>query len=155
MDDRNGCEGNGCTGTVSDHLTEIAEALLRKILKLAWRDLRARFGRPRSEVDGHSVKPDFGIIAYGKLGGIELGYGSDLDLVFLHDSQGKNQYTDGPRQIDNASFFIKLAQRIIHMLTTHSATGVLYEVDTRLRPSGHSGLASESWFLCCLAGLAR
>ena len=129
---------------VSDHLTEIAETLLRKILDLAWNDLLARFGQPRSKQDGQLINPGFGIIAYGKLGGIELGYGSDLDLVFLHNSSGEQQYTDGPRQIDNASFFVKLAQRVIHMLTAHSAAGVLYEVDTRLRPSGHSGLLVSS-----------
>ncbi|MDQ2694702.1 MAG: bifunctional [glutamate--ammonia ligase]-adenylyl-L-tyrosine phosphorylase/[glutamate--ammonia-ligase] adenylyltransferase, partial [Pseudomonadota bacterium] len=125
---------------VSDHLTEIAEVLLRRVLDLAWRDLLPRFGRPRGVVDGKVVEPELAIVAYGKLGGIELGYGSDLDLVFLHDSGGEEQQTGGPRQLDNATFFARLTQKIIQLLTTHTPAGTLYEVDTRLRPSGRSGL---------------
>jgi glutamate-ammonia-ligase adenylyltransferase len=125
---------------VSDHLTEIAEVLLRKVLELAWADLRPRFGQPRCVVEGVERDAQFAIVAYGKLGGIELNYGSDLDLVFLHDSAGSRQLTAGPRQIDNAAFFAKLVQRIIHFLTTRTGAGELYEVDTRLRPSGRAGL---------------
>jgi glutamate-ammonia-ligase adenylyltransferase len=80
------------------------------------------------------------MIGYGKLGGIELGYGSDLDLVFLHDSAGDHQLTTGPKVVDNPVFFARLGQRIIHLLNTHTAGGILYEVDMRLRPSGASGL---------------
>ena len=76
---------------------------------------------------------------YGKLGGLELGYGSDLDLVFLHDSSGEFQQTDGRRPIDNGVFFLRLGQRIVHLLTMHSAAGRLYEVDMRLRPNGKGG----------------
>ncbi|MEZ5591675.1 MAG: bifunctional [glutamate--ammonia ligase]-adenylyl-L-tyrosine phosphorylase/[glutamate--ammonia-ligase] adenylyltransferase [Gammaproteobacteria bacterium] len=130
---------------VSDHLTEIAEVVLSRVLTLAWSELIARFGRPRCLIEGQPYEPALAIIAYGKLGGIELGYGSDLDLVFLHDSSGEQQYTDGAKQIDNASFFAKLAQRIIHWLSAHTTAGVLYEVDTRLRPSGRSGLLVSSF----------
>nr|VFK01344.1 MAG: glutamate-ammonia-ligase adenylyltransferase [Candidatus Kentron sp. H] len=127
---------------VSDHLTDIAEVCLRAVLRLAWRDLVKRHGRPQ----GHG-KPDaadtenigFLIIAYGKLGGIELGYGSDLDLVFLHDSAPTGQSTDGERPVENNVFFARLGQRIIHFLSAHTPAGVLYEVDARLRPSGRSG----------------
>lgn len=129
---------------VSDHLTWIAEALLEQILRLARADLIARHGEPRCRVDGQDYRPGLAIIGYGKLGGIELGYGSDLDLVFLHDSAGERQETDGERSIDNLSFFAKLAQRIMHFLNTRTAAGVLYEVDTRLRPSGRSGLLVSS-----------
>ena len=76
---------------------------------------------------------------YGKLGGLELGYASDLDLVFLHDSQGSIQTTDGARPLDNGIFFVRLGQRIVHLLTMHSAAGRLYEVDMRLRPNGKGG----------------
>jgi glutamate-ammonia-ligase adenylyltransferase len=79
-------------------------------------------------------------VGYGKLGGMELGYGSDLDLVFLHDSHGEHQETSGARPIDNQLFFVRLAQRIVHLLTMHSAAGRLYQVDVRLRPSGKGGL---------------
>ncbi len=130
---------------VSDHLTEIAEVLLRKVLELAWADLRPRFGQPRCVADGVERDAQFAIIAYGKLGGIELNYGSDLDLVFLHDSAGHRQLTAGPRQIDNAAFFAKLVQRIIYFLTTRTGAGELYEVDTRLRPSGRAGLLVSSF----------
>ena len=130
---------------VSDYLTDIAEIILQTTLRLAWEDLIPRFGQPRCIVNGKPHEPGFAIIAYGKLGGIELGYGSDLDLVFLHDSAGEQQQTDGLRVIDNSSFFAKLAQRLIHMLTAHTAAGVLYAVDTRLRPSGRSGLLVSSF----------
>ena len=125
---------------VSDHLTEIAEVILHQTLILAWRDLVTRFGQPHCVINGETVQPGFAIIAYGKLGGLELSYGSDLDVVFLHDSDGEQQYTDGERQADNSTFFAKLAQRIIHILSAHTAAGVLYEADTRLRPSGRAGL---------------
>ena len=130
---------------VSDYLTEIAEVLLRRILQLAWSDLLKRFGRPRCIIDGVEQEPALAIIAYGKLGGLELSYSSDLDVVFLHDSSGERQYTTGPKEIDNASFFAKLVQRMIQMLNARTAAGVLYEVDTRLRPSGRSGLLVSSF----------
>ncbi|TCO81625.1 glutamate-ammonia-ligase adenylyltransferase [Plasticicumulans lactativorans] len=129
---------------VSDHLTDIAEVVLKKCVALAWNDLVARHGTPRCVDAGEARAAAFAVIAYGKLGGIELGYGSDLDLVFLHDSRGEAQETDGARALDNPSFFSKLASRIIHMLTAHTAGGALYEVDTRLRPSGRSGLLVAS-----------
>jgi glutamate-ammonia-ligase adenylyltransferase len=130
---------------VSDHLTEIAETLLRQVLDLAWADLRPKFGQPRCVVGGVARDAGFAIVAYGKLGGIELNYGSDLDLVFLHDSAGDRQCTDGPRSIDNPTFFAKLVQRIIYWLTTRTGAGDLYEVDTRLRPSGRAGLLVSSF----------
>ncbi len=129
---------------VSDHLTEIAEVLLEKIVVLAWDDLRARFGQPQCVLEGRPSQPGLAVIGYGKLGGLELGYHSDLDLVFLHDSQGEHQSTDGRRQIDNSTFFTKLVQRITHLLSTRTPAGVLYETDTRLRPSGRSGLLVSS-----------
>lgn len=130
---------------VSDYLTEIAEVLLRRVLELAWNDLTPRFGQPRCETNGVLRNARFVIIAYGKLGGIELNYSSDLDLVFLHDSSGAQQHTSGgPREIDNATFFSKLVRRIIYWLTTYTAAGELYEVDMRLRPSGRAGLLVSS-----------
>ena len=81
----------------------------------------------------------FAVIGYGKVGGWELGYGSDLDLVFVHDCPD-NIYTTGNKEIDGRQFYLRLAQRIIHLFSTRTASGVLYEVDMRLRPSGASGL---------------
>jgi [glutamine synthetase] adenylyltransferase / [glutamine synthetase]-adenylyl-L-tyrosine phosphorylase len=75
---------------------------------------------------------------------MERGYSSDLDLVFLHDSTGAQQETEGGRTIDNQVFFVRFAQRLVHLLTMHSAAGRLYEVDMRLRPSGKGGLLITS-----------
>ncbi len=129
---------------VSDQLTWIAEAILNHLLDVVWRQMTARYGRPRCVVDGQVRDAGFAIIAYGKLGGIELGYGSDLDLVFLHDSAGEKQLTDGDKRVDNAVFFVRMGQRIIHALTALTPAGQLYEVDTRLRPSGAAGILVSS-----------
>ena len=81
----------------------------------------------------------FAVVAYGKLGGLELGYGSDLDLVFLHAGTGE-QTRGGKEAIDSAQFFNRLGQRVIHILTAHTRAGKAYEIDMRLRPSGSSGI---------------
>lgn len=129
---------------VSDHLTWIAETVLTQVLRLAWEQISARHGEPAYTVAGERRKACFAILAYGKLGGLELGYGSDLDIVFLHDSAGSDQHTEGARSVENSVFFARLAQRIIHLLSTATAAGVLYEADTRLRPSGASGLLASN-----------
>ena len=128
---------------VSNHLTWIAEVLVTKALALAWADLVARHGRPRVS-DGARRSVGFGVIAYGKLGGLELGYGSDLDLVFVHDRSGPTGMTDGAKPIANDVFFTRLAQRLIHFITTRTPAGQCYEMDIRLRPSGASGLLVTS-----------
>lgn len=129
---------------VSDHLTAIAEQIIARALSLSRQHLVARHGEPRCREGGRDRPADFVVVAYGKLGGIELGYGSDLDLVFLHDSAGEAQHTDGARPLENSVFFMRLTQRLIHLLSTPTAAGVLYEVDTRLRPSGTAGLLVTS-----------
>jgi glutamate-ammonia-ligase adenylyltransferase len=130
---------------VSDRLTDIAELIVSEALALAWQQITARYGRPlcRSS-DGAMIPAGMIVAAYGKFGGFELGYGSDLDLVFLHDSAGELQHTEGPQSIENSIFFQRLVQRLVHLLTVHSASGRLYEVDTRLRPSGKGGLLVQS-----------
>ncbi len=125
---------------VSDKLTFIAEVCLEQVLALAWAQLTARHGLPKREGSGSG----FVVMAYGKLGGIELGYASDLDLVFVYDAS-TNGYTDGERSVDNATFYTRLGQRMIHILETRMALGQLYEVDMRLRPSGASGLLVSSF----------
>ena len=134
---------------VSDHLTDIAEITLAKAAEIAMRDLVARHGEARCRVEGEEQSAPFAIVAYGKLGGFELGYGSDLDLVFLHGSRGETQQTQGPRVIDNARFFARVAQRIIHFISMRTTDGVLYEIDARLRPDGGKGILVNS-----LSGLA-
>ena len=123
---------------VSDHLTEIAEAVLRAALDLAWRDIAARHGRPAS-MPKDTAFPPYAVIAYGKFGGIELGYGSDLDLVFVHDDD-TGATTTGRKPVDLSTFYARLTQRLIHMLTTMTPQGALYEVDPRLRPDGSKGV---------------
>ena len=127
---------------VSDRLTDIAELVLAQAMQQAWTQMTAQFGTPRCRPQDDAAPRPVQVCAvgYGKLGGIELGFGSDLDLVFLHDSAGAVQETDGPRPLDNQIFFVRLAQRIVHILTVHSAAGRLYEVDMRLRPGGKGGM---------------
>lgn len=129
---------------VSNQLTYIAEACLTAALQIAWRDLVARYGEPRCVDQGIARRPGFAIIGYGKLGGWELGYGSDLDLVFIHDSRGSEQETTGTKTLENGVFFTRLAQRLIHILGTTTPARIAYEVDVRLRPSGASGLLISS-----------
>ena len=106
--------------TLSDHLSDLACVILGQVLRLAWAGLRTR----------HRETPRFAIIGYGKLGGKELGYASDLDLIFLYDD-------DHPEAAEN---YARLAQRINTWLTSFTPAGVLYETDLRLRPDGASGL---------------
>jgi glutamate-ammonia-ligase adenylyltransferase len=109
---------------LSDHLSNLADLLLDHVVSLCWQGLPRR----------HRDVPRFAVIAYGKLGGRELGYASDLDLVFLYDD-------DAP---DASAAYARLAQRINAMLSSFTAAGRLYEVDLRLRPDGDSGLLVSS-----------
>ena len=127
---------------VSDRLTDTAELALDYSLRAAWQELTAKHGKPRCGPPPRDA--GFAVIGYGKLAGLELGYGSDLDLVFLHDSSGDKQETDGVPPLDNERFFGRLVQRLIHFLSVQTSSGRLYEVDTRLRPSGRAGLLVTS-----------
>lgn len=124
---------------VSDKLSFIAEACLEEVLHLAWAQLVDRYGEPTREGDGYG----FAILGYGKLGGIELSYASDLDLVFVYDAPD-NASTRGDRAVENSVFYTRLGQRIIHILEARMSLGQLYEADMRLRPSGASGLLVSS-----------
>lgn len=131
---------------VSDKLTVLAEVLLEQVVNAAWHQVSARFGVPNHLTEDNT---GFAVVAYGKLGGYELGYGSDLDLVFLHNAP-REATTTGAKSIEAQQFYIKLAQRIMHLLNTKTLFGQLYETDLRLRPSGNAGL------LCChLDGFKR
>lgn len=124
---------------VSDKLTVLAEVILENVVDAAWMQMQQRYGVP-AHLEG--TDKGFAVIGYGKLGGYELGYGSDLDLVFLHNAP-RGISTDGKKSIEAQQFYIKLAQRIMHLLNTKTLFGQLYETDLRLRPSGNAGL------LCC------
>ncbi|PID65372.1 MAG: bifunctional [glutamate--ammonia ligase]-adenylyl-L-tyrosine phosphorylase/[glutamate--ammonia-ligase] adenylyltransferase [Gammaproteobacteria bacterium] len=129
---------------VSDHLTWTAEAIIKAVLQLAQNEMAEKYGQPTYELNGRTYKAQFGVIAYGKLGGLEMGYGSDLDLVFLHSSQGEKQQTNGERCVDNDVFFTRLVGKFNNYMTTLTPSGKLYEIDIRLRPSGQSGLLVHS-----------
>jgi glutamate-ammonia-ligase adenylyltransferase len=130
---------------VSDRLTDIAELIVCEALALAREQTNAKHGEPLCvQPDGTLRTAQMIVVAYGKLGGLELGYGSDLDLVFLHDSSGDSQRTSGAQPIDNTVYFQRLAQRLVHLLTVHTSAGRLYEVDTRLRPGGNRGLIAQT-----------
>ena len=126
----------------SDLLTALAETILQQVLDIAWGHLVERHGRPKRE-DGEYCNPDFAVIAYGKLGGYELGFGSDLDLVFIHNGAVHAQ-TEGPKQVANSTFFNRLGQRIIHILNSFTSAGILYDIDVRLRPAGGKGVLVSS-----------
>ncbi|GAB6909377.1 Glutamate-ammonia-ligase adenylyltransferase [Desulfosarcina cetonica] len=124
---------------VSDHLTWIAETVLEAVVDICWAHLVARHGRPTCTLNGKPCDKGFAVIGYGKLGGLELGYASDLDLVFLHAADS-GETVGGRQPIDNTHFFARLGQRVVHMLSAHTAAGTLYETDMRLRPNGSSGI---------------
>ncbi|MCP1630046.1 glutamate-ammonia-ligase adenylyltransferase [Citrobacter amalonaticus] len=126
---------------VSDHLTWLAEAMIDAVVQQAWLQMVARYGQPThlAEREGRG----FAVVGYGKLGGWELGYSSDLDLIFLHDCP-VDVMTDGEREIDGRQFYLRLAQRIMHLFSTRTSSGILYEVDARLRPSGAAGMLVTS-----------
>ena len=126
---------------VSDYLTWLAEVIIEHVVTLAWHQMSVRHGRPQPGEDDQEA--EFIVIGYGKLGGLELGHGSDLDLVFLYDAAAQGS-SDGERPLDHQTWFTRLGQKIIHILNTQTISGKLYEVDMRLRPSGNSGLLVSS-----------
>ena len=122
---------------VSDYLTYIAESIVAHVVDRAWLMLTEKHGKPP---DSDNAVKGFAVLGFGKLGGIELGYGSDLDLVFLYDCRDGNALTDGEKPVSCAQFYGRLGLKVRHILDTKLLSGVLYEVDMRLRPSGDSGL---------------
>jgi len=122
---------------VSDHLTALAEAIIAEVVHMAWQQIVERFGKPSSLDDSNDK--GFAVIGYGKTGGFELAYSSDLDLVFIHNCQ-VNDVTNGKKAVPVSHFYAKLAQRIMHIFNTRMVSGILYELDMRLRPSGNSGV---------------
>jgi glutamate-ammonia-ligase adenylyltransferase len=135
------CDLNGLLPLieVSNRLTDVAELALDQVLQLARAQLEQRHGAPQAG----GGRAGFAVIGYGKLGGLELGYDSDLDIVFLHDAEGESM-TEGLKPIAHGVFFARLASRMLHFLSTQTHSGTLYQVDTRLRPSGSKGLLVSS-----------
>ncbi len=130
---------------VSDRLTWLAEAIVAQTLDYARAQLQVQLGAPPGADDG------LALIAYGKFGSIELGYGSDLDLVFVYQAQDPDAPTrGGARSVASSEYFVRLAQRVVQLLSAQTVAGRAYEIDLELRPSGNSGLVVTS-----LPGFAR
>lgn len=130
---------------VSDALTDIAEVSVNATLNLAYQITAKKHGYP-VDADGQRCSTDhtaFTVAGYGKLGGIEMGYGSDLDLVFIHYMDEQSD-TDGQKKISGFEFAIRVAQKFMSLMTTQTLDGRVYEIDTRLRPSGEAGLLVTS-----------
>lgn len=129
---------------VGHYLSDLAEIVLEAVYQLARNALQQKHGIAGYMLDGKRYQAELAIIGYGKLGGRELHYQSDLDVIFLHDSKGEQQLTSGPKSIENSMYFARLAQKIISMTSVLTASGKLYEIDSRLRPEGASGLLVSS-----------
>ena len=113
-------EGALTVERLADHLSALADILVDATIKAVWQTIHNR----------HRDTPKFAVIAYGKLGGKELGYASDLDVIFLFDDEDQ----------ESPSLYAKLAQRFITWMTSHTPAGILFDIDIALRPDGASGL---------------
>jgi len=128
---------------ISDYLTRLAETTMEMVQNLAFEQMVAKYGYPTDVNKEPVYTPEFLIVGYGKVGGLELSYSSDLDLVFIHNGN-PGGYTTGERSIDNGVFYTRMGQRMVHICSTQTRSGDLYEVDLRLRPSGNSGMIVAS-----------
>ncbi len=135
---------NISTMSVSSHLSWLAETCLSNAISRAYKDLTDKYGAPICVNGNGKFMPELLIIEYGKLGGLELGYESDLDIVFVHNSSGITCETDGEKKLNNDVFFTRLVQRAIHLMTTMTSAGKVFEIDIRLRPYGESGAIVSS-----------
>lgn len=131
----NDIHGHFSQGNIAMQLTSLAEVCLEAAHRIAVAEL-TRFGRPCFSDGEQTGRADMAIIGMGKMGGRELNYHSDLDIIFIYDHQGM---TDGDKQITNHEYFAKLAQKLISILSTQTREGYVYKLDTRLRPSGNAG----------------
>jgi glutamate-ammonia-ligase adenylyltransferase len=124
-------EGRLTVEQVADDLSALADTLLHTTLQWAWARLKQR----------HRAEPQLAVIAYGKLGGLELGYGSDLDVVFLYDDE---EEAAAGREQDAQEVYTAFVRKLITWLTLRTAAGELFDIDTALRPNGNSGLLVTS-----------
>jgi len=133
-------DGHTDAVTTSRRLADAAGAVTAAVLELASRELIAQHGRLPGDASG------FAVIGYGSLGGCELGFASDLDLVFVYDAVRAATTSEGARPLEGTRWYARLAQRVVHWLSTPTRGGRLYEIDTRLRPDGSKGLLVASLF---------
>jgi glutamate-ammonia-ligase adenylyltransferase len=137
--------GHTPQGHTTTQLSLVAEVCLQKAMEIARKELIERYGLPYCEGNGDALhEATFAIIGMGKLGGMELNYHSDLDIIFIYEGDGKTRPVEGTdldrfKPQTNQQYFARLAQRIISVLTLMTQEGHVYEIDTRLRPSGNQG----------------
>ena len=128
---------------VSDYLTFLAEAIISAVIERVWSEMLSKYGTPTCVLGDNLCDLGFIVVGYGKFGGLEMGYESDLDLVFLH--AGNWEETQGAEStIDSTQFYIKMGQRAIKILGGQTITGALYETDMRLRPDGMKGILVQN-----------
>ena len=124
---------------VTRDLSHLADACVEAAFRLARAHANERHGRPEGAVEGERGR--FVVLALGKLGGEELNYSSDIDLIFLYDVEGQ---TSGPRVVSNAEYYARLGGELVRLLSDHTTLGFAYRVDMRLRPEGDQGPLARS-----------
>lgn len=120
-------------------LSNLADACVEAATRLARASVEARYGPPL-RADGEPAR--FVVLALGKLGGAELNYSSDIDLIFMYDEDGA---TEGPRVVSSSEFFARMGSEIVRLLSDHTQLGIAYRVDMRLRPEGDQGVLVRSF----------
>ena len=129
--------GYATLSETTEELSNLADAILNGTYRRIREDLVRRYGTPRYvDAAGENRECGFSVIALGKLGGRELNYSSDIDLMFVYSANGQ---TEGPNSISNKEFYKKVATQFTAMLSTYTAEGMCYRVDLRLRPDGRLG----------------
>ena len=129
--------GAGDLPAVTEELSNLADAILDRALSTVMRDLAEKYGEPLARgPEAQSLAATFSVLALGKLGGHELNYSSDIDLMFLYSDNGE---TSGPHVITNREFFKKASNQLTNMLSSYTGAGICYRVDLRLRPEGTLG----------------
>lgn len=140
----NDIDGHILQGQTALQLSYVADACLQQALSIARQELLPRHGLPFCAQESDNHEAAFVIIGLGKFGGMELNYHSDLDIIFIYEGEGESRAIEGTdpqrfKPLTNQQYFARLAQRIISVLTLMTQEGNLYEIDTRLRPSGNQG----------------
>ncbi|MFQ5695083.1 MAG: hypothetical protein ACE5HB_03760, partial [Terriglobia bacterium] len=121
-------------------LSTLTDVLLEKALRMAGAELSRRYGAPMTrDAQGRLGPARFAVVSLGKLGGNELNYNSDVDLLFLFDGEGMTSAPDAERSMDNSEYFLRLAQRLLQIIAGVTPEGAVFRVDTRLRPGGGEG----------------
>jgi len=122
---------------ITEEISNLAGVILHAAYRRIRAELAARHGRPiAADPDGSKQETGFSVLALGKLGGCELNYSSDIDLMFVYSENGQ---TEGPAQVSNKEFYKKLANQLTELLSTYTPDGICYRIDLRLRPEGRYG----------------